>query len=73
MSITIDAQELPSRLAEILSLAAATGEEIIIIEGNVARARLIPLERDQKQVKRIPGLHPGSMIPAEDFDASLFR
>lgn len=69
MSTTnIDVRELPSRLEEILSLAAATGEEIIVTEGDVARARLVPLEQGQE---RVAGLHPGAMQSGEDFDALL--
>jgi antitoxin (DNA-binding transcriptional repressor) of toxin-antitoxin stability system len=64
---TIDIQELPSRFGEIVSLAA-TGTEIIVTEGNVPRAKLVPLPSGQP---RVPNLHPGAFQIADDFDAPL--
>jgi antitoxin (DNA-binding transcriptional repressor) of toxin-antitoxin stability system len=66
-TITIDVRDLPSRLAEVLSLAEA-GTEVVVTEGDVARARLVPLTAGRE---RIAGLHPGAFKPAEDFDAPL--
>jgi antitoxin (DNA-binding transcriptional repressor) of toxin-antitoxin stability system len=67
MTTTIDVQELPARFAEIYSLAES-GTEVIVTEGNIPRARLVPLTLGQP---RIPGLHRGAMIAADDFDAPL--
>jgi antitoxin (DNA-binding transcriptional repressor) of toxin-antitoxin stability system len=64
---TVDVQELASRFAEVMSLAA-TGTEVIVTEGQIARARLVPLLPGQV---RVAGLHPGAMSPTEDFDAPL--
>jgi prevent-host-death family protein len=63
----IDVRELPARFAELLS-SAATGTEIIVTEGNVPRARLVPLATGPN---RIPGLHPGAITTTQDFDAPL--
>lgn len=64
---TIEVWELTARFPEILSLAAA-GTEVIVTEGQVPRARLVPLVQGQS---RIPGLHPGAIQTAADFDAPL--
>ena len=66
-STTVEVQEVPARWAEILALAAA-GTEVIVTEGSVPRARLIPLPRSQT---RVPGLHAGTIRTAGDFDAPL--
>jgi antitoxin (DNA-binding transcriptional repressor) of toxin-antitoxin stability system len=63
----VDIQELPARFAEIYSLAQS-GTEVIVTEGNIPRALLVPLSRTNA---RIPGLHPGAMIASDDFDAPL--
>jgi antitoxin (DNA-binding transcriptional repressor) of toxin-antitoxin stability system len=63
----IDIKELPARFQEVVSLAMA-GTDIIVTEGNVPRARLVPLAADRA---RVPGLHPGAIKAADDFDAAL--
>jgi antitoxin (DNA-binding transcriptional repressor) of toxin-antitoxin stability system len=63
----IDVQDLPSRFAEIVKLADA-GTEVIVTEGNVPRAKLLPLSPGHT---RIPGLHAGAYTIADDFDAPL--
>lgn len=67
MSKLFDIRELPARLDEALALAAS-GDEIILTDGQIPKARLVPLAAN---AKRIAGLHPGSMLPAPDFDAPL--
>ncbi|HET6248483.1 MAG TPA: hypothetical protein VFE47_12345 [Tepidisphaeraceae bacterium] len=67
MPKSIDIRELPARLEEILALAAAGGE-IILVDGAVPRARLMPIEGTPQ---RIAGLHPGALAPAPDFDSPL--
>lgn len=64
---TIEVRDLPIRIAEVLSQAAA-GTEVIVTTNQVPLARLIPLAPDQP---RIPGLHLGAMSAAADFDAPL--
>jgi antitoxin (DNA-binding transcriptional repressor) of toxin-antitoxin stability system len=63
----IDIQELPARFDEAVSLAA-TGTDVIVTEGNVPRARLIPVAPPPT---RIPNLHPGAIKLSDDFDAPL--
>jgi antitoxin (DNA-binding transcriptional repressor) of toxin-antitoxin stability system len=63
----IDIQELPSRFTEIVKLASS-GTEVIVTEGQVPRAKLLPLAAGQT---RIPGLHAGCWTIAADFDAPL--
>ena len=64
---TIDIHELPARLDEMLS-RASTGTEIIVTEGDVPRAKLVPLEQG---FPRVPDLHPGAFVVADDFDVPL--
>jgi antitoxin (DNA-binding transcriptional repressor) of toxin-antitoxin stability system len=65
--LTIEVNELPARFGEMITLAAA-GTEVVVTEGNVARARLVPLSAAQA---RVPGLHPGAIQTTDDFDAPL--
>ena len=62
---TVELSEAQDRLADLVA-QAATGTEIILTEGNTPRARLVALTG-----QRVPGLHPGSMEAAADFDAPL--
>ena len=64
---TIEANEVPQRLAELVSLAAS-GVEVIVTEDGIPRARLAPLA---PRPARVPGLHAGLLQPAGDFDALL--
>ncbi len=64
---TVEVRELQARFGEMLSLAAA-GTEVIVTEGQVPRARLVPLVPG---AARIPGLHPGAIQTSDDFDAPL--
>jgi antitoxin (DNA-binding transcriptional repressor) of toxin-antitoxin stability system len=67
MATAIDIRELSARLDEALALASA-GMEVILVEGNIPRARLVPVG---PAAPRTPGLHPGALQPAVDFDAPL--
>jgi antitoxin (DNA-binding transcriptional repressor) of toxin-antitoxin stability system len=63
----IDVQDLPAQLTEVVKLASA-GTEVIVTEGNVPRAMLVPLPSGRP---RVLGLHEGSMQIADDFDDPL--
>jgi antitoxin (DNA-binding transcriptional repressor) of toxin-antitoxin stability system len=65
---TVEISDLPGQFAEIVSLAAA-GTEVILTEGNVPRAKLVPLPAPSRP--RVLGLHPGAISTAPDFDAPL--
>ena len=65
--IQVEVHELPVRFADLLALATA-GTEVIVTDGGIPRARLLPLEAG---AGRVPGLHPGAIEPADDFDAPL--
>jgi prevent-host-death family protein len=64
---TVEVQELPTRFAELIALAAA-GTEVILTENNVPKAKLVPVAAAQV---RVPGLHRGAMTASPDFDAPL--
>lgn len=64
--VTIDVRDLPGRFAELI--AAPIDQEIIITDGQVPRAKLIPLPPG---APRVPGLHPGAIRAADDFDQAL--
>jgi hypothetical protein len=42
-----------------------------VTEDGVPRARLLPLQALQPVASRVPGLHPGAIQPADDFDEPL--
>ncbi len=66
-SDTIEVAEAETRLRELLE-AIKGGAEITLVEGEEVVARLLP---PLPANTRIPGLHAGMMMPAEDFDAPL--
>jgi antitoxin (DNA-binding transcriptional repressor) of toxin-antitoxin stability system len=64
---TVDIRDLANRFSEIISQAA--GDEVIITEQDIPRAKLIPLPEVTKA--RMSGLHLGAIQTSEDFDAQL--
>jgi antitoxin (DNA-binding transcriptional repressor) of toxin-antitoxin stability system len=67
MAVTqVEVHELPTRFGELVALAAA-GTEVLLTEGHVPRARLVPLAPP----RRIAGLHRGAIQTTEDFDTPL--
>jgi antitoxin (DNA-binding transcriptional repressor) of toxin-antitoxin stability system len=67
MPTMIDIRELPARLDEMLARAAA-GDEVVLLDGDAPRARLVPVEAPRE---RILGLHPGAIWTTPDFDDPL--
>jgi antitoxin (DNA-binding transcriptional repressor) of toxin-antitoxin stability system len=67
MVTSIDIRVLPARLQEALALVSA-GQEVILLDGSTPCARLVPLGLS---TPRTPGLHPGALQPAPDFDTPL--
>jgi antitoxin (DNA-binding transcriptional repressor) of toxin-antitoxin stability system len=65
---TIELSIAQARLAELV-VAAARGEEVILTEDHLPRARLVALV--QAASPRVAGLHRGSMTASEDFDRPL--
>jgi antitoxin (DNA-binding transcriptional repressor) of toxin-antitoxin stability system len=67
---TIDINALPARFAEILA-KAADGNEVIVTENDVPRAKLVALPVPSNE-PRILGLGQGNIITMdEDFDKPL--
>ncbi|RRR71284.1 MAG: type II toxin-antitoxin system Phd/YefM family antitoxin [Candidatus Viridilinea halotolerans] len=60
--------EAQQHLAELIAQVAA-GVEIILLDGQVPCARLVPIT--PHAVQRVPGLHAGSITMSPDFDQSL--
>lgn len=69
---TIDIRDLPQRLAEMVDLASS-GEEVMVVDGDVPRVRLLQVQGGALPPgrKRTLGLHPGAIVTTSDFDAPL--
>lgn len=67
MATVIDIRELSARLDEAIALASAGGE-VILLDGSIPRARLVPFGPSSP---RTAGLHLGALQPSADFDAPL--
>jgi prevent-host-death family protein len=65
---TVDICEAQTHLTELLSKVAA-GAEIILTDGNTPIARLVPMVTSP--VKRMAGLHSGSIWMSDDFNQPL--
>ena len=64
----VDVREAQMHLRELLALASA-GTEVIIVEDGMPRARLVPTASLSQP--RVPGLHTGAIWTSDDFDAPL--
>jgi len=65
---TVDVQEALTNLKELLSLVQG-GTEIVLTEGNVPLARLVPVALSDGQRKA--RLHAGAIWTSDDFDEPL--
>ena len=65
---SVEIQEAQQHLAELVA-QAASGTDIILLDGRTPRARLVPIPAPVLQ--RVPGLHAGSITINPDFDAPL--
>jgi antitoxin (DNA-binding transcriptional repressor) of toxin-antitoxin stability system len=65
---SVEIHEAQQHLAELVA-QVARGTEIILLEGQTPRARLVPMRAHS--VQRVPGLHAGSMTIHADFDQPL--
>ena len=65
---TVDVQEAQTNLKELLSLVQG-GTEIVLTEGNIPLARLVPVALPVGQRKA--GLHAGAVWTSKDFDEPL--
>ena len=68
MSTTVEVGEFASRWSELIA-AASAGDEVIVTEQDVPKARVVALPAATGA--RIPGLHAGLIEVADDFDAPL--
>ncbi len=70
---TVDIYGDHIELPELLSLVKA-GTEVILTDGEVPLARLVPLNTppaNDAARPRIPGLHAGAIWTSDDFDEPL--
>lgn len=65
--MTIDIRDLPGRFEEALK-TAASGQEVILTDGSVPQARIVPCHAMKP---RVEGLNPGAIETGPDFDAPL--
>jgi len=65
---SVEIHEAQQHLAELVA-QVATGTEIILLDGQTPRARLVPIT--PHAARRVPGLHAGSMTMSPDFDQPL--
>jgi antitoxin (DNA-binding transcriptional repressor) of toxin-antitoxin stability system len=65
---SVEIHEAQHHLAELVA-QAATGTDIILLDGQTPRARLVPIP--PPVVQRVPGLHAGSITISPDFDQPL--
>jgi antitoxin (DNA-binding transcriptional repressor) of toxin-antitoxin stability system len=64
----VEIHDAQQQLAELVA-QAATGTDIILLDGQTPRARLVPIPAPVGQ--RVPGLHAGSITISPDFDQPL--
>jgi len=67
MATTIDIRELPARIKEVVPLAAAGGD-VVLLDNSIPRVRLVSIGATRS---RVPGLHAGAMQATPDFGAPL--
>lgn len=65
---SVEIHEAQQHLAELVA-QVATGIEIILLDGQTPRARIVPIT--PHVVRRVPGLHTGSITMSPDFDQPL--
>jgi antitoxin (DNA-binding transcriptional repressor) of toxin-antitoxin stability system len=66
---SVEVHELTVRFPQLAALLAA-GEEVIVTEGRVPKAKLVGCDAFPGGT-RTPGLHPGALVPTADFDHPL--
>ena len=64
---SVDIHDLPARLDEILALAQA-GQEIVLVANGAPLAKLLPMSAP---VTRQFDLHPGAFVVGPEFDDPL--
>lgn len=70
ITMTVNVQDMNSRLQELLSLVSK-GRTIIIEKDHQPFARLEAVQERPKRKKRIAGLNRGMIKVSSDFDAPL--
>ena len=67
MTTTIDVRDLPARLDALIA-EAEEGTEVLVSDGNMVRARLVPVKRVNRMQ---PGLFRGAITTTDDFDEPM--
>lgn len=68
MRTDVDVHDLPARLDEVIALAKA-GQEVVVVANGAPCAKLIPVEPPRGA--RVPDLHPGAIVMLPGFDDPL--
>jgi hypothetical protein len=66
-STVFELNRLPPELGQAIQTATPSSE-LVIVDNNVPIAHLIVCPQP---AARVPGLHPGSFVIADDFDAPM--
>ncbi len=61
-TVTVDVRDLPGKLSELVTLAAA-GTEVLVRDGAATAKLVAPAKREW-----VFNLHPGAMVMRDDFD-----
>ncbi len=67
MTTTIDVRDLPSRLEAVIA-EAEEGTEVLVSDGNIVRARLLPFPKVSHMQ---PGLFRGAITTTDEFDEPM--
>jgi prevent-host-death family protein len=69
VTVAVEVSEAPTRLVELIAMAVA-GDEVVIVRDGRPVARLVGVAADL-EVDRVPGSARGLFVVPEDFDAPL--
>ena len=70
MTTTIDLQISPMSVHELIALASS-GDDVVLVEGDIAIARVTAIPQQQEAKPRIAGLSRGSFWINETFNDPL--
>jgi antitoxin (DNA-binding transcriptional repressor) of toxin-antitoxin stability system len=69
-AMTIDVRELPQKIEEAFAQSQA-GVEVVIVDGGVPKAKLVPVAEETPPNRRVAGAHQGMIEMAPNFDEPM--